>query len=106
MLQQGFINNGVEASNISLIPDEVEAIDSALKMAKQGDLVVIFGDNIKRSWKQIIYFNNSTYEEQTTNTVLDEETKAGTGEIIYKDDTLIRDERGVRLSRNEEIDND
>ena len=106
MLQQGFINNGVEASNISLIPDEVEAIDSALNMAKQGDLVMIFGDNIKRSWKQIIYFNNSTYEEQTTNTVLDEETKAGTGEIIYKDDTLIRDERGVRLSRNEEIDND
>jgi cyanophycin synthetase len=106
IMQQGFIDNGVEASNINLIPDEVEATDSALNMAEQGDLVMIFGDNINRSWKQIIYFNNDIYGPQTINTVQDEKTKTSLGKIIDEEDTLIRDERGVRLSRNEEIDND
>ena len=106
IMQQGFIDNGVEASNINLIPDEVEATDSALNMAEQGDLVMIFGDNINRSWKQIIYFNNDIYEPQTINTVQDEKTKTSLGKIIDEEDTLIHDERGVRLSRNEEIDND
>ncbi|MDE4998880.1 hypothetical protein, partial [Francisella tularensis] len=33
------------------------AVDAALNMAEEGDLVVIVADKLKRTWKQIIYFN-------------------------------------------------
>jgi cyanophycin synthetase len=32
-------------------------------MAGHGDLVLIFGDQIHRTWKQIIYFNREEQEE-------------------------------------------
>jgi cyanophycin synthetase len=47
---------GVAATAISLIPDEQEAIDAALRMARTGDLLLVFGDALARSWKQIIRF--------------------------------------------------
>jgi cyanophycin synthetase len=47
---------GVPQSAISLIPDEQEAVDAALRMGRPGDLVLIFSDALVRSWKQIIYF--------------------------------------------------
>ena len=34
-------------------------IYAALKLAQPGDLLVIFGDNITRAWKQIIYFKKA-----------------------------------------------
>ena len=39
---------------ISIIPDEQEAIDAALRMGRPGDLVLVFADALTRSWKQII----------------------------------------------------
>ena len=47
---------GVAESAISIIPDEQEAIDAALKMGKQGDLLLIFADALARSWKQVTKF--------------------------------------------------
>jgi cyanophycin synthetase len=47
---------GVPAEAISVIPDEQAAIDAALHMARRGDLLLIFGDALTRSWKQIIRF--------------------------------------------------
>ena len=41
-----------------MIPDEQEATARALEMAEAGDLVLVLADNVKRSWKQIIYFNS------------------------------------------------
>jgi len=38
-------------------------VDAALGMAGQGDLVLIFGDQIQRTWKQIIYFNRDEPEQ-------------------------------------------
>lgn len=57
LLQAALLDNGVIKNAISIIPDEQEATDAALKMGEPGDLVLIFGDNIARTWKQIIYFN-------------------------------------------------
>ena len=57
LLRDGLIANGVDAGAIQVIPDEVEAIEAALNMGEAGDLLMIFGDQIARSWKQIIYFN-------------------------------------------------
>ncbi len=47
---------GVPQSAISVIPDEQAAIDAALRMGRQGDLLLVFSDALVRSWKQIIYF--------------------------------------------------
>ena len=47
---------GVAENAISIIPDEQEAIDAALKMGKQGDLLLLFADALARSWKQVTKF--------------------------------------------------
>lgn len=57
LLRDGLIENGVDAGAIQVIPDEIEAVDAALQMGETGDLLMIFGDQISRTWKQIIYFN-------------------------------------------------
>jgi cyanophycin synthetase len=49
--------NGVPEAAIHVIPDEQQAIDAALNMAKAGDLLLIFGDALARCWKQITKFN-------------------------------------------------
>ena len=43
-------------SAISIIPDEQEAIDAALRMGQPGDLLLVFADALVRSWKQITKF--------------------------------------------------
>lgn len=63
MLRDTLIKNGVDADRIKVIPNEVEAVDAALNMAQPDDLLLVFGDNITRTWKQIIYFNRP-HEEQ------------------------------------------
>ena len=57
LMQSCLLDSGVSADAISIIPEEEKAVDAALKMAEAGDLVLIFGDDISRTWKQIIYFN-------------------------------------------------
>ena len=50
---------GVSDALISVIPDEQDAIDAALRMGEPGDLVLIFADALVRSWKQITKFKPS-----------------------------------------------
>src|SRR5208282_2037 len=50
---------GVPESAISMIPDEQEAIEAALRMGEAGDLVLIFADALVRSWKQITKFKSA-----------------------------------------------
>ncbi|MEM9600467.1 MAG: Mur ligase family protein, partial [Pseudomonadota bacterium] len=57
MMKAALMEHGVAESDITVIPSEEEAVDAALKMAGPGDLLVIFGDDSTRCWKQIIYFN-------------------------------------------------
>ena len=47
---------GVAESQITIIPDEQEAIDAALRMGRLGDLLLVFADALTRSWKQVIKF--------------------------------------------------
>ena len=47
---------GISEDAIRVIPSEVEAVDQALRMAEQDDLLLIFGDQIDRTWKQITQF--------------------------------------------------
>jgi cyanophycin synthetase len=50
---------GVPAGAISIVPDEQEAIEAALRMGESGDLLLIFADALVRSWKQITKFKPS-----------------------------------------------
>ena len=50
---------GVPESAISIIPDEQQAIEAALRMGEAGDLLLIFADALVRSWKQITKFKTA-----------------------------------------------
>ena len=58
MLVSALENAGVPHEHISVIVDEQEAIEAALRMARPGDLVLIFADALARGWKQIVNFNS------------------------------------------------
>jgi cyanophycin synthetase len=105
MLRNHLVQRGVSEDSTEVIPDEQDAIARALKMAAQDDLVVIFGDNIKRCWNQIISFepNNKTGSviqgNRTAQSFVEEDPQAFQLEPGAE---LIRDERGVRIARQEE----
>jgi cyanophycin synthetase len=56
LLARALAASGVPADQVQEIPDEQAAIDHALRMARAGDLVLIFGDSLQRSWDQITSF--------------------------------------------------
>jgi len=97
LLRDVLLEQGVDPRAIDVIPSESEALDAALRMCAPGDLLLALGDNIVRSWKQIIYFR-----PDVTTARPPAETPpaplAATDEPAY-DETqpLMRDERGVWL---------
>ena len=104
MLRQTLLENDVAEEQIKVVPDEVEAVDAALRAAQTGDLVVIFGDDITRCWKQVIHFNPDMAEPVTQATPQARPQKDGYPvEAFVLDDHhhLVRDERGVRLAKEE-----
>ena len=106
LMQSTFLKHGVAAESISLFPDEVQAVDHALDMAQEGDLLMVFGDNSARCWKQIIYFKNEELVEKDSATDSINVEITDSVDYVGEGDTLIRDERGVRLARNSVEDSD
>jgi cyanophycin synthetase len=105
MQREALIAGGVDPESIELIPDEQQAVERALQLSAPGDLVLIFGDNISRTWDQITHFSAESHGERPPE-------KAAAGPVYTKpaqlDDIpqaaletseLVRDERGVRLPR-------
>jgi cyanophycin synthetase len=105
LMKQGLIDNGVAEDAITIIPDEQEAIEQALKMGGEKDLLIVIGDNVARSWKQIVHFGDSLPE-----VVADPDAEPAIpmdyGELVDEDQSLISDDRGVRLARSEDEDGD
>src|SRR5277367_1258897 len=114
---------GVPDRAISIIPDEQDAIDAALRMGAPGDLLLIFADGLVRSWKQITKFKPSSaagtrsvsqsaaptarpraqVAEATGNgsgasLELGSSVTAQTAPLDFSLEGLIRDERGVRMA--------
>jgi len=92
----------VPASAISVIPDEQEAIDRALRMGRPGDLLLIFADALVRSWKQIIRFRPEGAQEAAARApapaaapVMEQPTESAAPLSL---EGLIRDERGIRYA--------
>jgi len=100
MLRKNLMANGVASENIIIQTEEPEALDIALNMAAEGDLVVINGDDTVRCWKQIIYFKNPNKDAPLAARTKPALSVVGMEELIGESDQLIRDERGVRLSRS------
>ncbi len=102
MLKRELLANGVAEDAITIIPDEPQAIDHGLEMAQSGDLLVIFGDNSARCWKQIIYFHQEEAPEADTPAPATEPPHPDLEELFGGEPVLIRDDRGVRLARDDE----
>ena len=67
-----------------------------------GDLVLVLGDNVKRTWKQIIYFNSGAHAEETGMKLPVNIELPETEDFAFGDDVeIISDERGVRIAREE-----
>ncbi len=102
MLKNRLLEDGVSADRIEVIPDEQEASTRALEMARPGDLILILGDNTKRAWKQIIYFNSGNRVDggnKTSTATIDLPQFADFD--FDADVEIISDERGVRIAREE-----
>jgi len=56
MLREALLAGGIAAERVTVIIDEQEAIEAALRMARAGDLVLVFADVLARGWKQIVNF--------------------------------------------------
>jgi cyanophycin synthetase len=97
---------GVPDSALTVIPDEITAIEAALQRAHPGDLLIVFADNITRTWKQVIYFSPA---ETRTAVPLDTATPppaslVDDASIQLDMGPLVRDGRGVRLAKPEELE--
>jgi cyanophycin synthetase len=98
---------GVPTRAISVIPDEQAATETALRMGRSGDLLLIFADALTRSWKQIIKFRpeGAAAPEPAAPRSIEPETAApglSQEEQAQELEGLIRDERGVRFARENE----
>jgi len=109
LLRDALVANGVEAERITLIPDEQESIAAALEMSAADDLLLIFGDNVPRCWKQIIYFNRDPGADEAKAesaplppAYAPPPADLPAGEAIEEGAKMVRDERGVRLAREPE----
>ena len=122
MLRKALLEKGVPEASIVVIPDEVESVDHALDIAREGDLVLIFADALTRTWKQILHFvpevpgsgprvsaaSNTPASGRPTNGASAKAADAPTlaplpfDATAFEGDLLVRDERGVRLAREQD----
>ncbi len=105
LLRDGLLASGVPADHIDLVPDEREAHEHALQLARPGDLVLLFADALTRTWKQVINFRPDAAPSVA------DRSRAAPAVVpdlppvevpSLNGDALVRDERGVRLARETE----
>jgi cyanophycin synthetase len=103
LLRDALLEYGVGAEQIAVIPDEQAAVDASLREAQAGDLVLIFGDAITRSWKQVIQFRPAARPiDRAPRVSRPEPALALAPELAAGEDRrreFVRDVRGVRLPR-------
>jgi cyanophycin synthetase len=105
MMEQVLLERGVQPEQISVIPDEQEAVNFALGKAERDDLLLVFGDDCARCWEQIIHFDDDEVSlapprEQVADFGLSLPMHSTVLEL--PEGELIQDARGVRLARVDE----
>lgn len=111
LLRKTYLEHGVDDSAIQVIPSEQEAVEKALMDSKKGDLLIILGDNITRCWKQIVHFNSEGKVDSTIETPSQDFPEKLFEPVEHKFEleegqSLVQDERGVRLVVEREEDSD
>ena len=102
MLKNKLLEDGIDADRIEVITDEQEATSKALQIAEPGDLLLVLADNIKRTWKQIIYFNSEARVDEIPKKAPVSVALPATDDFTLDESLqIISDERGVRIAREE-----
>ncbi len=100
MMKNKLLEEGIAADRIEVVPDEQEATTRALEIAEAGDLILVLADAIKRTWKQIIYFNSGAKVEDAPKRSSVSIELPDIEDFNFHDDLeIISDERGVRIAR-------
>ena len=111
ILEAELLASGFPREELQVIVDEQQSITATLELAKPGDIVLLFADKIARSWKQVIYFKNDGSQSNVAEREAEPAPMAQTEGPISIDRestalieglTLIQDERGVRLAREQD----
>ncbi|MGC1386646.1 MAG: cyanophycin synthetase [Steroidobacteraceae bacterium] len=112
MIAQTLRSHGVAQGAIEIIPDEQAALDAALRLGRPGDLLLVFGDALTRSWKQIIKFKPDAAADTVTPAPAEPARRARRAapaaaeenvSIAVQDDAaleaqgFVREERGLRF---------
>ena len=107
-LRDALIAEGVSPDRIELIIREPDAIDHGIKICGPGDLLLLFVDQVTRSWKQVIYAGGRRPDEEAPRPaapVVTSPAPPAAPAPSLASLNLVRDERGVRLAgANEEAD--
>ena len=98
LMRDYLVANGVKPEQIQVIPEEPKALETMLKMAQPNDLVLVFGADVTRCWKQIIYFKTAWAGENGGDAPPPEAALTGP-KLTDLYPKLIRDERGVRIAK-------
>ncbi|MDB5506814.1 MAG: putative cyanophycin synthetase [Devosia sp.] len=59
LLRQGALSTGCSSSRIHVVLPETEAIDVAMRLAQEGDLVFLTVDHVEAAWKQVVAFDKA-----------------------------------------------
>jgi cyanophycin synthetase len=100
MLQAELLARGVPADRITLIEREEAAVQAALEMSGNDDLLLVFGDAIARTWAQITAFRpdlDAAEPEPTERSSVAERGVSVPSFDLGSSDEFVRDERGVLL---------
>jgi len=104
MLADSLQEHGVERAAIEIVSEERDAVAAALQQAQPGDLVLIFADNLARTWKQVTQFRPDSANAVTAEDGMGHrfDLPELSDHVVEPEDRVIRDQRGVRLAREEE----
>jgi cyanophycin synthetase len=104
IIANSLIEQGISSEQIKVIADEVQAIEHGLQSACKGDLLMVFGDAITRSWKQIINFDLTVKDHSES---ADSELSTQADSFVLEEGmSIIEDERGVRIVEHLDEDSD
>jgi cyanophycin synthetase len=111
LLKKSLMEAGVKEGAIQIIPSEFDAVEKGLQDCQKGDLLIILGDNITRCWKQIVHFNdvgdNQSQSEEPSQDYPEKLFEPVEHKFeLEQGQSLVHDERGVRLVVERDEDSD
>ncbi|HEU5051238.1 MAG TPA: cyanophycin synthetase [Gemmatimonadales bacterium] len=105
LLRDALLESGVPEGQILVIPDEQDATAAALAAARGGDLLLVFGDAITRTWEQIVTHRPIEQERRATRRAPGGNGSSAPAPVApelheeRRARSFVRDARGVRLAR-------